>query len=164
MKKWLHNSSDWRTDTSDPMINAFREIMAQSIDEQDDPYVGMFWYDTEKQELFGVRSALAQDRPFTQCNLFNKKAKTCSPLHEAVWKKEFHRKKDPRFFGDYTKVPRGRVFEVEDQGFVVCTGSWINDFPEAKDEILFEFQLPENTQFVIDQHWELGHGWSETDL
>ena len=160
MKRLITESEDWRTDTADPMINAFREIMMSSIDEQDDPYVGMFWYDTDKNELFGIRSALSSDRPFSRCSLFDKRARTCSPLHKSVWEKEYFRKKDPRFLGDYTQVPRGRVFEVEDIGFIVCVGSWINDHPQAKQEILEEFQLPEDTQFKIDTHWELGHGWS----
>ena len=56
--------------------------------------------------------------------------------------------------------PRGRVFEFKDEGFIVFTGSWINDYPEAKDEIIYEFQLPADTKFVQDEHWDLGHGWS----
>ena len=27
-------------------------------------------------------------------------------------------------------------------------GDWIDDYPEVKDEIIFEFQLPENTEFI----------------
>lgn len=28
-------------------------------------------------------------------------------------------------------------------------------------EIMLEFQLPEdNTRFAQDEHWDLGHGWS----
>lgn len=158
MKRRIHESEDWRTDTPDPMINAFRQIMADSIDEQDDPYVGIFWYDVNKQELFGVRSTLASDRPFSDCSLFDHRARTCSPLHQSVWKKESFRHKDSRFSGDYTSVPRGRVFEVEDKGFVVITGSWIDKHPEAKAEIIYEFQLPENTTFQTDIHWDIGHG------
>lgn len=161
MKRWTHEvSQDWRTDTDDPEINAFRQLMADNREYQDDPYVGIFWYDTNRQELFGIKSALAEDLPFKYCSLFPHKAKTCTPLHEKVWQKEFYRKKDPRFSGDYTKVPRGRIFEVEDQGFVVCVGQWIKDHPEAKEEILYEFNLPEDTEFKIDEHWDLGHGWS----
>lgn len=69
--------------------------------------------------------------------------------------------KDSRFQAKYTDVPRGCVFEVEDQGFIVCVGKWINDYPEAKAEILYEFQLPNDTEFVIDSHWDLGYGWSD---
>ncbi len=48
---------------------------------------------------------------------------------------------DSRFNGDDKSVPRGRVFQFEKDGFVVFTGSWINDYPEAKETILFEFEL-----------------------
>ena len=70
MKRMLSNNDDWRTDTDDCMINAFRQIMADSIEEQDDPYVGIFWYDINNNELFGVKSTLASDRPYTKCTLF----------------------------------------------------------------------------------------------
>lgn len=162
MKNYIHQSEDWRTDTLDPQINAFRELMAENMQYQDDPYVGIFWYDTRNDELFGVKSALAEDVPYKLTDLFKNRARTCTPLHEKVWEKEYYRGKDQRFRGDYTKVPRGRVFEVEGQGFVVCVGSWIHAYPEAKALILDEFNLPEDqTVFKIDIHWELGHGFSE---
>ena len=146
MKKLIRND-DWRTDTDDAEINSFRELMESNIDKQDDAYVGIFWYDTNKQELFGVKSAALEDVPFYKSKLFDGEVKTCRPLHYAVWHKEFHRKKDKRFFGDYTQVPRGRVFYVKDKGFVVTVGSWIDDYPEAKQEILYEFNLPDDTEF-----------------
>lgn len=161
MKLEFEKSEDWRTDTGDPMINAFRELMSENIDHQDDPYVGIFWYDVESDDLFGVRSACVDDLQFYHSNLFNANVKTCTPLHNKVWDKESRRKKDRRFSGNYTRVPRGRVFEIEDVGFVVCVGEWINEYPQAKELILDEFQLPEDTEFKIDSHWNLGHGWSD---
>lgn len=65
---------------------------------------------------------------------------------------------------DYTKYPRGRIFEIKNKGFVVCVGKWINDYPRVKRLVTDEFQLPENTEFIIDQHWDLGHGWSDKEL
>lgn len=159
--KAIPNSSDWRTDTDDPQINAFREIMASNNQYADDPYVGIFWYDTENDELFGVKSTLAEDVQFSHSSLFDANARTCRPLHYKVWDREYHRGKDPRFRGDYTKVPRGRVFEVEGSGFIVCVGNWINEYPSAKQLIIDEFQLPDDTEFRIDVHWDLGHGWSD---
>ena len=81
--------------------------------------------------------------------------------HKDIWAKEFRRNKDSRFVGDYTQIPRGRVCEYKDKGFVVYVGDWIDNYPEAKSEILFEFNLPETTTFVKDIHWNLGHGWSD---
>lgn len=158
MKRYIHkkeipDSQDWKTDTSDNTINAFREIMAHNNQYVDDPYVGIFWYDTENQELFGVYSVLAEDVDYYYSDAFGAKAKTCKPLHYALWQKGANKNKDSRFQAKYTDVPRGRVFEVENQGFIVCVGKWINDCPEAKAEILYEFQLPNDTEFVIDSHW-----------
>jgi hypothetical protein len=164
MMRVVHSSEDWSTNTDDPEINAFRELMASNEQYIGDPYVGIFWYDTRKQELFGVKSTLASDVDFQNTTLFDHSAKTCRPLHYQVWKREHYRGKDRRFQGDYTQIPRGRVFEVKEEGFVVCVGSWINDYPEAKEEILYEFELPEDTKFKIDSHWELGHGWSDKFL
>lgn len=161
MKKWIHANEDWRTDTDDSMINAFREIMASNLEYEDDPYVGIFWYDPRKNELFGVREALAEDTEFKQTSLFPQRARTCRPLHEKIWKRGYYTKEDPRFVGDYTKVPRGRIFEVEGQGFVVCVGGWIVKYPQAKQKIIDRFSLPSNTEFKIDIHWDLGHGWSD---
>lgn len=159
MKKWIHNGEDdWRTDTSNPMINAFREVMAESLDLQDDSYVGIFWYDVNKQELFGVKAVEAHNCPFHQSKLFDKRVKTCDSLHEAVWKRYHYSKKDHRYAGKYTLTPRGRVFYVEDEGFIVVTGDWIDKHPEAKEEIIIEFNLPEDSTFIKDEHWNIGHG------
>lgn len=161
----IPESEDWRTDTDNPMINAFRELMKYNNQFQDDPYVGIFWYDTVKDELFGVYSVLAMDCDPYFSKLFHANVRTTRMLHQRMWDKESHHpKRGVRFKGDYTLVPRGRVFEVENRGFVVCVGSWINDYPQAKDEILYEFQLPDNTEFMIDSHWDLGHGWSDKEL
>ena len=166
MKRYLHrkeipDSEDWKTNGNNDMINAFREIMAQNNQYVDDPYVGIFWYDIENQELFGVYSVLAEDADYYYSDVFKARAKTCKRLHNDLWKKGVSKNKDRRFKEKYTDVPKGSVFEVENRGFVVCVGKWINDYPEAKDEILYEFQLPDNTEFVIDSHWDLGHGWSD---
>lgn len=92
---------------------------------------------------------------------WNKEVRTGRRLPKNVWGKRSQRKKDNRFSGDYTQVPRGRVFEFKNEWFVVFTGKWKDDYPEAKEEIMFEFQLPEdNTRFVQNEHWDLGHGWS----
>ena len=145
----------------DNTTNAAMDVMVANEEYQDSPSLGIFWYDTQKNELFGVESAMADDVDFYMSPQWNKEVRTGRRLHKNVWEKQFYRKKDKRFSGDYTQVPRGRVFEFRDEGFVVFTGKWIEDYPEAKEEIMFEFQLPEdNTKFIQDEHWDLGHGWS----
>ena len=159
MKKYI--KSDWEFNSSED-INVLKELMHENISHQDDSEVGIFWYDVENDELFGVKSADVIDVSFYESSLFpGSRVKTCRPLHYKVWDREHRRGKDKRFQGDYTQVPRGRIFFVEDQGFVVIVGSWINDYPEAKELILEEFNLPKDTIFKMDQHWDLGHGWSD---
>ena len=154
-------SKDWEYKDNDNEMNAFKEVMRANIDKQDDGLVGIFWYDPSKEELFGVRSVSVNDVNYYESSLFGAKVKTCTPLHYRVWEKEHYRGKDVRFNGDYTLWPRGRVFYVDGEGFVVTVGTWIEDNPEAKDEILFEFDLPQDTEFRVDEHWDLGHGWSD---
>ena len=142
--------------------NAAIEVMINSFDEQNEPMVGPFWYDPERKEVYGHIVALAKDRPYYYSPSWKKEVRTGSALHKSIWEREYFRHKDKRFSGDYTLRPRGRVFEFKDEGFKVFVGEWINQYPEAKEEILFEFQLPkEKTEFVIDEHWDIGHGWSQ---
>lgn len=145
MKKYIH-SSDWEYNST-PEVNALKELMASNIEGQDDPKVGIFWYDTENNELFGVKDVATDEASCYDSTIFNREVRTCKALHYKVWQKEYYRGKDKRFRGDYTFVPRGRVFYVEGQGYVVIVGDWIDDHPEAKQEILFEFDLPEDTRF-----------------
>lgn len=153
---------DWEYSSQDDDVNALKELMRENMQHQDDPEVGIFWYDVDADDLFGVKSASVDDVKFYKSNLFNnKEVKTCKPLHYKVWEREHYRGKDKRFQGDYTLVPRGRVFYVKDEGFVVIVGDWINDYPEVKPLIISEFNLPSDVTFKIDSHWSLGHGWSD---
>lgn len=160
----IPDSEDWRTDTDDPMVNAFREQMIYNNQFVDDPYVGIFWYDTESEDVFGVYSILADDAVPYMSEMFGAMTRTCKPLHYAEWQRGVNKGRDPRFKASYTSVPRGRVFEVDGRGFVVCVGHWIEKYPQAKQAILAEFQLPDDTEFLIDSHWDLGRGWSDKHI
>ena len=37
------------------------------------------------------------------------------------------------------------------------------DPEKLHDLICDEFDIPEDFQFIIDEHWNLGHGWPERD-
>ena len=63
--------------------------------------------------------------------------------------------------GDYTQVPRGRVFQYPSGDMVVVVGSWIDEYPALCQLIRIEFDLPDDAVFMVGEHWELGHGWSE---
>lgn len=136
-------------------------LMFENDKYQNDPEVAMFWYDPEEDELFGIKSTLATDLNWYHSNQWNEDIKTDKHLHKNVWQKEFFRGKDKRFQGDHTLVPRGRVFEFKDKGFIVFTGDWIDNYPQVKQYILDEFNLPEDTKFEKDIHWDIGHGWSD---
>ena len=126
------DSSDWKKDT-------------------DNPNVGIFWYDPEEDELFGIYSTLASDMNFFYSDIFNAEVRTCRPLHYALWQKGCNEGKDERFqeATPFFKYPSGRIFEVKDRGFVVCASSWVSQFPHVRQMIIDEFQLPDNTEFLI---------------
>lgn len=142
-------------------INAAIEVMKESFDTQDEPYVGPFWYDPIKDEVYGNIMALASEKPYYHSLQFNKDVKTGNALHQNIWKKEEYRGKDKRFSGDYTLRPRGRVFEFKNEGFKILVGKWINDYPSAKKEIIDVFQLPLASEIIVNENFDIGHDWSQ---
>lgn len=111
----------------------------------DDPKVGIFWFDTTYKRLYGVVS-----HPVRDClgDAFLPDAISCSESHEEVWRKESKRKwhydnwENP-FVGSCEDKPKGRVYYMTlDEEYVVAVGEWINEYPEARELILEEFNLP----------------------
>ncbi len=145
----------------DSTAKSAMDIMLDNDKYQDDPEVAMFWYDPEEDELFGIKSTVATNLNWYHSNQFDADIRTDTHLHKNIWQKEYFRGKDIRFQGDHTLVPRGRVFEFKNKGFIVFTGDWIDDYPQVKQYILDEFNLPADTQFKKDVHWDIGHGFSE---
>jgi hypothetical protein len=134
--------------------------MSDNFDVQDKPKVGIFWYDANAGELFGISKVNADDLRFNSNGL-----KTISVLHKSWWQKQKNRAvskgKDPGIFAkDYTQIPRGRIFQRKDGVFQLMCGSWMND--RIEELVKDEFDLY-NVPFerTIDIHWEIGHGWSE---
>ena len=137
-------------------VECMKKII-HSVD-QDAPLVGIFWYDTEKEELFGVHNSFAGNNPKYLSyapEIFHIDVTTDSRTHKSIWKKEAKKGKDKRFAGEYVNTPRGRVIKLfaspfKPQGgtrYAVFTGEWIKEHPSAKAEIMWEFQLPEDTAF-----------------
>lgn len=129
----------------------------------DDPKVGIFWYNPSWNELFGIVSHPVRD--YTRANASDGRI-TCSELHEDVWRKEYNRQKyhgdgSGPFIGPYENKPRGRIFySMDEEKFIVTTGHWIEEYPQAKQLILEEFDLPqEKTVFQYAIHWDIGHSW-----
>lgn len=120
---------------------------------QDDPCVGLFWYDPDEDDLFGVESSIATGLSFKPDVFFRSNVKTNGMTLKLAWEKRLRREKDPRFKGSYDSFPRGYVVEIENEGYKVFVGSWIDEHPSARKLIVDEFQLPEGkTEFVKNDH------------
>ena len=146
-----------RTDNDKAAI----EVMKSLEEYQGSPQVGIFWYSPVFNKLFGVCSTLASSLTWRKSSQFEAEIKTDGRLHKDIWKKKSRQSGDSLFVGDYTRIPRGRIFEFKDGGFKVYVGDWIDEYPQAKSLIIDEFDLPKDVKFVKDVHWDLGHGWSD---
>ena len=126
--------------------------------------VGIFWYDWINKELFGVNKI---DVDLIQANS-NNGMKTYPKLHKQLWRnilRHSNNEEMKKYETNYTLVPRGRVFQMKDDSFEVMVGNWIDSYPESKELIINEFNLPiDNTKFVKDSHWNIGSGWSEEHI
>ena len=156
-----------------PMITAshneiLMDSMRDNVDAQSGPKVGMFWYNPARNVLIGVHSAFARELPFNQ-----KGRKTVQILHHTAWPGV---RKAATAIGstdsiwdeeDYTQVPRGRVFQIEAPGsnkeyFDVLVGGWADEYPQAMELIIDEFNLRDsNFTFIHSEHWDIGRGTSE---
>lgn len=129
-----------------------------------DPKVGIFWYNPNRNELFGV-VALSLDDPGTSAC---QNGLTSKILHKDLWKKELRRLKYKDgggntfpYIGRYEDKPRGRVF-MKGGKFHVTVGNWIKegDNYRAIDLVEEQFNLThEDVEVVIDNHWDIGCGW-----
>ncbi len=154
--------SKLRKVSEDDYLSMLRQMEANR-GHGNDPKVGIFWYNSAWNELFGVVSHPVRD--YTKANASDGRI-TCSEMHEDVWRKEYNRQKhhgdgSGPFIGPYENKPRGRVFYLMDEDrFVVTVGKWLEEFPQAKALILEEFDLPEsNTTFQYAVHWDIGNTW-----
>jgi hypothetical protein len=143
------------------------ETMRANGNSQNNPKVGMFWYNPERNRLAGVHSAYASELPFNA-----KGRKTMQVLHhtawpdiredaiangsnDAIWREE-----------DYTLVPRGRIFQIQlsdssEEYFEIHIGSWLNEYPDVPALILKAFNLGQaKCDFIQSEHWDIGRGTS----
>ncbi len=137
--------------------------MAANRGKDGEPKDGIFWYNRATNQLFGVISHRVSD--YTKANASDGRI-TCSEMHEDVWKKEFYKQRyqyggQGPFIGAYQDKPRGRVFYHMDDGtYEVAVGKWIEDYPQAYQLILEEFNLPpEKTKAMYAVHWDIGQTW-----
>ncbi len=117
------------------------------------PSVGIFWYDEQSHSLFGVYKEQVTPKKIEEMATLGLPFINHSSIHRNVWKNE------PRFKGDYTQIPRGRVSWNIDK-FIVFVGKWADPIQDELTTLIEEtFHLP-YFEFVYDEHWDLGHGWS----
>jgi len=142
--------------------------MRESVSAQNGPKVGMFWYNPARNMLIGVHSAFAAELPFN-----DKGRKTLQVLHHTAWPGV---RKAAIAIGsadslwdeeDYTRIPRGRVFEIEmpdknARQFDILVGSWAEEYPKALALIIDEFNLDGvKYDFIHSAHRDVGRGTSE---
>ena len=130
--------------------------------ESDKPQLGIFWFNPIQFYLFGV-SKMDADKCLEEGH------HTYPKLHKTFWQKQHFRARakndtNSMYYDEhnYTMIPRGRVF-IENGKYIVRVGDWINEINKEKfyELIQDEFNLPDDFEFEIDCHWNLGHGWSE---
>jgi hypothetical protein len=131
-----------------------------------DPYVGIFWFDEKELDLVHVPKQELRDARRIGDKIM------CSGLHEDYWLKQYRKARakgllESPFYGDWTMIPRGRIFyDIPTQTFVCYVGKWYKKYERIlRDLILIEFDIPkESFRFQYDRHWDIGHGWSERGL
>lgn len=146
-------------------LNDAMNLMASNRGKGDEPMVGIFWYSPQLNELFGVRSHRVSD--YTKANSRTEFGSvSCSEMHEDVWKKEYHKQKYKNngvgpYNGAYEMTPRGRIFYNPDTDvFTIAVGSWIEQYPQAVELIVEEFNLQKATYEVkTASHWDIGQKW-----
>ena len=143
--------------------NSVMKLMSSNRGKDSEPKVGIFWYNRANKTLFGVVSHRLSD--YTKANASDGRI-TCSEMHEDVWKKAYYKQRFENngvgpYIGAYQDKPRGRIFyNIENDVFEVAVGKWLEEFPEAYDLILKEFDLPpEKTQPKYAVHWDIGMSW-----
>ena len=134
----------------------------KSLDE-DMPSVGIFWYDTEEQDFFGVYKRELTPKMIEDAADKGLPFINYPKLHRQVWKEQYFRAlsqhKPTRFTGDYTMIPRGRVAWSIDK-FVVFVGKWAEGKEEELTKLIEKYFALPFFEFIYDEHWDLGHGWS----
>ena len=134
----------------------------RAFDEQM-PCVGIFWFDPDDNTLFGVRKKEITPKIVEEAAEKGLPFINYPHLHRQVWAKEFFKAQashaETKFKGDYTQIPRGRVTWTIDK-FIVLVGHWAEPILDKLTTLVEEeFSLP-YFEFVYDEHWDLGHGWS----
>ena len=129
------------------------ETMERFLDIQDNPKVGVFFYDPNLKVLYGVVALLLENLINNQEGLV-----TVRTSHREIWDKAVRKQQEKYngegpFQGEYENALRGYVaYNPCDNVFECHVGDWFNKYPEALDGIIEEFDLSGcNHRVVIDR-------------
>jgi len=121
------------------------------------PAVGIFWYDPEAQDLFGVYKKELTPRMIEDAAEKGLPFINYQSLHQQVWQKQyFHavaHHEPSKFAGDYSQVPRGRVSWCIDH-FVVLVGRWAQDIEDEMRDLLRRHFAVSDVEFYYDEHMD----------
>ena len=126
------------------------------------PAVGIFWYDPEEHDLFGVYKKELTPRMIEDAAEKGLPFINYQTLHRQIWQKQYlhalAHHEPTKFTGEYAQVPRGRVCWCVDR-FVVLVGSWAKDIEDELTTLVNKYFALPCCEFKYDEHWDLGHGW-----
>jgi len=139
------------------------QMAAMKAFDEEMPSVGIFWYDAGTHSFFGVYKQEVTPKMVEEAAENGVPFINYPHLHRQVWAKEYFRAQATheftKFKGDYTQIPRGRVTWNINK-FIVLVGRWAEDIQDELTTLIeTNFHLP-YFEFVYDEHWDLGHGWS----
>lgn len=133
-----------------PLRQQLLDTMLGGVD-RECPQVGIFWYSPAAHDLFGKVQKRVDECPQTPMV-------TCPELHKHIWQKEFNKqrfKNDVKgpFHGNWKDTPRGRIFyDTAQNQYIICVGSWIQEYPDAIDLIVDQYQL-NSVQYDFVGNW-----------
>lgn len=124
------------------------------------PAVGIFWYDPEEHDLFGVYKKELTPKMIEDAAEKGLPFINYQTLHRQVWQKQyFHaitHNEPTKFVGDFTQIPRGRVAWSVNH-FVVLVGSWAADIEDELTDLLKTYFALPSFEFIYDRHFDLGY-------
>ena len=137
---------------------AYIDAIKQNVGYKPEPEVGIFWFNTEENDLFGVAK-----NPISKAKSTTAGIKVGRVPHEDNWIKLrksaiIRGKSDGIFFQEYTTVPRGIVCLLEDGPFQINVGNWIKSVDKNLLMALItnEFNLEnEKVKLQEDNHWDI---------
>ena len=152
-------------DTMTTLSHSEKEAIMADMKSFDEPMpaVGIFWYDPEEHDFFGVYKKELTPKMVEEAAEKGLPFINYQTLHRQIWQKQYFRalaKHEPtKFTGDYTQVPRGRVAWNIDR-FIVFVGQWAKDKEDELTELIEKYFALPFFEFKYDEHWDLSHGWS----